>query len=75
MPRRDRMNDQTERVMVVESDEGLNATLVAVLSESGYEVSTDYRGGMKAVLAFEADLVILGADPHPTAEQTGRRRT
>jgi len=57
------MNDQTERVMVVESDEGLNATLVAVLSESGYEVSTDYRGGMKAVLAFEADLVILGADP------------
>jgi DNA-binding response OmpR family regulator len=26
-------------------------------------VSTDYSGGMKSVLAFEPDLVILGADP------------
>jgi serine protease Do len=57
------MNDLTGKVLVVESDEGLTANLVAILSDSGYEVSTDYRGGMKALLAFEPDLVILGADP------------
>lgn len=51
------------RVLVVGSDEGLNATLVVLLVDSGYEVSTDYDGGMKAVLAFRPDLVILGADP------------
>jgi len=34
-----------------------------MLQDSGYEISTDYRGGMKAVLAFEPDLVILEADP------------
>jgi S1-C subfamily serine protease/CheY-like chemotaxis protein len=57
------MNEGTGKVLVVESDEGLNATLVEILSDSGYEVSTDYLGGMKAVLAFEPDIVILGADP------------
>ena len=57
------MNGQAGNVLVVESDEGLKETLVALLTEAGYEVSTDYRGGMKAVLAFHPDLVILGADP------------
>ena len=57
------MNEQTGKVLVVESDEGVNAALVRVLTDSGYEVSTDYRGGMRAVLVFEPDLVILGADP------------
>ena len=49
--------------MVVESDDGLRNQIVAVLSEAGYEVSTDYREGMKAVLAFDPDAVILGANP------------
>jgi DNA-binding response OmpR family regulator/S1-C subfamily serine protease len=57
------MNDQTGKVLVVESDEGLNATLLATLKDAGYEVSTDYRGGMKGVLAFNPDVVLLGADP------------
>lgn len=57
------MSNQTGKVLVVESDEGLNETLVSVLSDTGYVVSTDYRGGMKSVLAFEPDLLILGADP------------
>lgn len=48
---------------MVEADESLKSTLLAVLSAGGYEVSTDSRGGMKAVLAFEPDLVILVADP------------
>lgn len=59
----DHMGEQTGKILVVEPDESLPETIVAVLSEAGYEVSTDYRGGMKAVLAFEPDLVILGADP------------
>ena len=47
----------------MESDDALRPHLVAVLGDAGYDVSTDYHGGMKAVLAFEPDIVILGADP------------
>jgi DNA-binding response OmpR family regulator/S1-C subfamily serine protease len=57
------MNSRAGKVLVVESDEALNTTLLATLNDAGYEVSTDYREGMKAVLAFNPDLVILGADP------------
>ena len=46
----------------MESDDALRATLITVLGDAGYKVSTDYREGMKAVLTFEPDLVILGAD-------------
>src|SRR5580658_4153907 len=57
------MNDHTGKLLVVESDDALRAILVAVLGDAGYEVSTAYRQGMKDVLTFEPDLVILGADP------------
>lgn len=57
------MNDHAGKVFVVESDEAVRDSLVTVLGDAGYEVSTDYQGGMKAVLAFNPDLVILGADP------------
>jgi S1-C subfamily serine protease/DNA-binding NarL/FixJ family response regulator len=57
------MNDQTGKMLIVESDDALRAALVTVLENAGYRVSTDYREGMKAVLAFAPDLVILGADP------------
>jgi CheY-like chemotaxis protein len=62
-PRKESMSDQTERLLVVESDEALRKTLVTLLDSAGYTVSTDYRGGMQAVLAFKPDLVVLGADP------------
>jgi DNA-binding response OmpR family regulator len=57
------MDHKTEKVLVVEPDDGLREHIVAALSEAGYQVSTDHREGMKAVLAFEPDAVILGADP------------
>src|SRR5246127_3578469 len=57
------MNDKTGKLLVVESDDALRERIVAVLSGAGYEVSTDHRDGMKAVLAFDPDVVILGADP------------
>jgi len=57
------MNDKTGKLLVVESDDALRGQIVAVLSGAGYEVSTDYREGMKAVLAFNPDAVVLGADP------------
>src|SRR6201993_726166 len=60
---KDVMNDKTGKLLVVESDEALRAILITVLGEAGYKVSEDYHGGMKAVLAFQPDLVILGADP------------
>src|ERR1700721_2394134 len=57
------MNSKAEKLLVVESDDALKAYVVAVLSDAGYELSTDCREGMKAVLAFGPDVVILGADP------------
>jgi DNA-binding response OmpR family regulator len=57
------MEPQAQKLMVVESDDALRSHIVAVLSDAGYEVSTDYREGMKAVLAFDPDAVILGANP------------
>src|SRR6201981_1984399 len=57
------MNDKTGKLLVVESDDTVREQIVAVLSGAGYAVSTDYREGMKAVLAFAPDAVILGANP------------
>src|SRR5580693_8679292 len=57
------MNSKAEKLLVVESDDALREYVVAVLSDAGYELSTDYREGMKAVLAFGPDVVLLGADP------------
>jgi hypothetical protein len=37
--------------------------LVAVLSDAGYEVSTNRREGMKGILAFDPDAVVLSTDP------------
>src|SRR5712692_10608856 len=57
------MNDKVGKVLVAESDDTLRDHIVAVLSDAGYEVSTDSREGMKAVLAFNPDAVVLRADP------------
>jgi len=57
------MNDKAGKILVVESDDSLREHIVAVLSDAGYEVSSDCRGGMKAVVAFGPDAVVLGADP------------
>jgi serine protease Do len=57
------MKSTVEKLLVVESDEALRKQLVEVLSNAGYEVSTDCREGMKAVLAFDPDAVVMGANP------------
>ena len=57
------MNASAGKLLVVETDEALRTQIVAILNEAGYEVSTDYSAGMKSVLAFEPELVVLGADP------------
>ena len=57
------MSDKAGKVLVVEPDDSLREHIAAVLSDAGYEVSTDSREGMKAVLAFDPDAVVLGADP------------
>jgi DNA-binding response OmpR family regulator/S1-C subfamily serine protease len=61
--RKEAMNDKTGKLLVVESDEALKATLITLLGDAGYTVSTDYSGGMKSVISFEPDLVLLCADP------------
>ena len=57
------MNAKADKLLVVERDDTLRKNIAAVLSDAGYEVSTDYREGMKTVLAFDPDAVVLGADP------------
>src|SRR5579863_5158581 len=57
------MNDTAGKILVAESDDSLREHIVSLLSDAGYEVSTHYRGGMKAVVAFNPDIVVLGADP------------
>ena len=57
------MSPKAGKLLVVESDHALSERISAVLRESGYVVSTDYRQGMRSVLEFEPDIVILGADP------------
>src|SRR5437762_2275488 len=57
------MDHTAEKVLIVEPEDSLREDIVAALSEAGYQVSTDYREGMKAVLAFDPDVVVLGADP------------
>jgi DNA-binding response OmpR family regulator/S1-C subfamily serine protease len=52
-----------EKVLVVESDDDLRKSIVAVLSDAGYSVSDDCRDEMRSVLAFDPDLVVMGADP------------
>jgi len=42
------MKSKAEKVLVVESDEALREQVVAVLSDAGYEMSTEYAEGMKA---------------------------
>src|SRR6266852_5109175 len=57
------MNSMARKLLVVESDDALRDNIVRVLSDAGYQVSTDYREGMRAVLAFGPEAVVLGADP------------
>src|ERR1700722_5950459 len=57
------MNSKAGKLLVVESDDALREQIVAVLSDAGYEVSTNHQDGMKGVLAFAPDAVVLGADP------------
>jgi len=57
------MNDKPGKILVVESDDSLRKQIVTVLSGAGYEVSTDCQAGMKAVVAFNPDTVVMGADP------------
>jgi DNA-binding response OmpR family regulator/S1-C subfamily serine protease len=57
------MNDKPGKILVVESDDSLRAQIVTVLSDAGYEVSTDCQTGMKSVVAFDPDTVVMGADP------------
>src|SRR5580658_1305766 len=57
------MSSKVQKLLVVESDDVLRERIVAVLRDAGYAVSTDCQTGIKAVIAFNPDAVVLGADP------------
>jgi hypothetical protein len=48
-----------QKVLIVESDNTIQTSIVTVLTDAGYEVSTDHQEGMKSVLTFNPDAVIL----------------
>src|SRR5215510_7820361 len=55
--------NKSGKILVVERDDALREQILTLLSDAGYEVSGDCREGMKTVLSFDPDAVILGADP------------
>jgi len=57
------MQSNSEKLLVVESDPGVRETIVELLTDAGYHISTDYHAGMKSILEFDPDAVILGANP------------
>jgi len=57
------MNPKAGKLLVVESDDALREQILAVLHDAGYIVSSDYQHGIKAVVAFDPDIVVLGAAP------------
>ena len=57
------MNVKAGKLLVVESDDVLREQIIAVLRDAGYLVSSDSQQGMRAVVTFDPDAVILGADP------------
>jgi DNA-binding response OmpR family regulator len=56
-------NSNSEKLLVVEPDDALRSSIVAALKDGGYQISTDYHDGIRSVLAFNPDAVILGANP------------
>src|SRR5260370_39935800 len=57
------MDSNGKKLMVVEADPALRRSVSRILSEAGYEVCVDYSEGLRSVVAFGPDVVILGADP------------
>jgi len=57
------MEKSGEKLLVVEAEEGPRRAIFEALRDAGYVVSDDCRDGMKSVLAFGPDLVVMGADP------------
>jgi DNA-binding response OmpR family regulator len=57
------MTSKAEKLLVIESNDFLRDSIAETLKHAGYQVSTDHSEGMKSVLAFRPDAVILGADP------------
>src|SRR5262245_52415230 len=55
--------NKSARLLVVECDDTLREHILTVLRDAGYEVSGNCSEGMKTVLSFAPDAVILGADP------------
>ena len=51
------------KILVAERDDSLREQILKLLRGAEYEVSDDCQEGMKSVLAFGPDAVILGADP------------
>lgn len=52
-----------DKVLVVDSDSAAREHTAKILADAGYEVSSEFMVGMKLVLAFMPDVIILGANP------------
>lgn len=57
------MTTKPEKLLVIERDCSLAEQVTDVLTDAGYDVSSELAGGMKTIQAVNPDVVILGGNP------------
>lgn len=57
------MNSRAERLLVVAFEDGVREGIAATLSNAGFEVSTESGYGIKAVVEFDPEVIVLVGNP------------
>lgn len=57
------MNMKPDKVLVVDTETAAREHVARILADAGYEVSSEFMVGLKLVLAFMPDVIVLGANP------------
>lgn len=57
------MENRPAKALVVETDSNLREHIAKTLTDAGYEVSAEFFVNLKRVLAYEPDVIVLGANP------------
>jgi DNA-binding response OmpR family regulator/S1-C subfamily serine protease len=52
-----------DKVLVVDAETNEREHITKILTDAGYEVSSEFMVGLKNVLAFMPDVIVLGANP------------
>ena len=58
------MSSRAERLLVVASEDGVREEIAATLSDAGFEVWTESGYGIKAIVQFDPEVIVLVGNPH-----------